>query len=119
MLVWDETDVLTVLETIPEIEEDGIWHYYSVQKNSLELKIYIYQYDGDIKFELSSDGIESPIFHMQLCDCSGVLRTLDSSGEYLDFAPAKCFGSRYDGISSIPFGVRVRIKPTINVSLYG
>ncbi|MCL6414072.1 hypothetical protein MIB92_00280 [Aestuariirhabdus sp. Z084] len=118
MLVWDETDVLAVLEVVPEVEPDGIWHVYSVEKNGVELRISIYQYDGDVRFELFNAESESPMFSMQLLDCSGVRWKNDPAGEYLEFAPAKCFGSRYDGESPIPYGVRVYVKPTINVSLF-
>ena len=120
MLVWDEVDVLAVLETEPVIETDCIWYTYCVKKDGLELKITIYQYDGDVYFELFSDGIDNSIFSMNLMDCAGVKRRFEKSGEYLEFAPSGCFKtSRYDGEMSIPYGVRVSIKPSIKVELYG
>ena len=118
MLVWDETDVLTVLEVVPEIEQDGIWHRYSVQKDGVELRILIYQYDGDVRIELFRDEIEKSLFSIQLTDCSCILRKNDLTGEFLELSPAKCFGSRYDGVSSIPYGVRVSINPSISVSMF-
>ncbi|WP_029215794.1 hypothetical protein [Pseudoalteromonas maricaloris] len=118
MLIWDETDVLTVLEVIPEQEVDGIWHKYCVEKDSLKLVITIYQYDGDVMFELINTLNNLSVFNMRLIDCNGVLRKKDSTGEYLQFAPSQCFGNRYDGESTIPFGVRVSVNPSINVSLY-
>lgn len=119
MLVWDETDVLSVLEVVPEVEHDGIWHRYVVKKHGIELTVIVYQYDGDVRFELRAEGIDKPIFYMQLLDCPGLARKLDSTGEYLEFAASRCFGTRYDGEQSIPYGVRVYIKPTINVALFG
>ncbi|WP_028766375.1 hypothetical protein [Shewanella fidelis] len=120
MLVWDETDVLAVLEVEPEVEADGIWHKYTVSKGSITLALTIYQYDGDVRFELFSEESERALFSMQLIDCAGVARKYERSQEYLEFAPAQCFGtSRYDGESSIPYGVRISVKPSINVSLYG
>ncbi len=111
MLVWDETDVLTVLEVIPDIGQDAIWHKYSV-------KILLYQYDGDVQFELFREGVEKSIYSMKIIDCPGAIRKVDTTGEYLEFAESKCFGSRYDGNSSIPFGVRIYIKPSISISLF-
>lgn len=120
MLVWDEVDLLTVLEVVPEVETDGIWHQYIVKKDGIVLKLTIYQYDGDVRFELISENSGNSIFSMQLFDCAGVKRHYEKSGEYLEFAPSNCFGiSRYDGESSIPYGVRVSIKPSIKVDLFG
>ncbi|MBB3170027.1 Ypar14, super integron cassette [Simiduia aestuariiviva] len=119
MLVWDETDVLAVLEVLPEVERDGIWHQYVAEKDGIQLKVTIYQYDGDVRFELTNLGNNHSLFTMQLIDCEGVHRTFENDNEYLDFAPSKCFGSRYDGEQSIPFGIRVRVNPSINISVYG
>ncbi|MFL1454308.1 Ypar14, superfamily integron cassette [Marinobacter sp. GN3S48] len=119
VLVWDETDVLTVLEVIPEVEHDSIWHRYVVREHGIELTVTIYQYDADVWFEMRSLGIEKPIFSMRMIDCPGIARKLDATGEYLEFAASRCFGSRYDGDQTIPYGVRIYIKPTINVALFG
>ncbi len=119
VLVWDETDVLAVLEVLPEVEHDGIWHKYVVEKDGIQLKITIYQYDGDVRFELINLNNNRGLFVMQLFDCQGIHRTFENDSEHLDFAPSKCFGSRYDGEQSIPFGIRVRVNPSINVSVYG
>jgi hypothetical protein len=120
VLVWDEIDVLAVLEVEPEIEPDRLWHKYTVCKDGIELSIIIYQYDGDVRVELINKINQSSLFSMQLFDCAGVNRKYERSQEYLEFAPANCFGiSRYDGESSIPYGIRAYIKPSINVILYG
>ncbi|NRB81922.1 MAG: Ypar14, super integron cassette [Saccharospirillaceae bacterium] len=119
MLTWDETDVLTVLEVLPEIENNGIYHIYSVIKDNIELKIFIYQYDGDVRIEMNNLSNNESIFNMQVFDCKGIVRVNDTTGEHLEFAPAKCIEGGYDGISSIPFGVRVKVNPTIKVSLFG
>ncbi|KZN41517.1 hypothetical protein [Pseudoalteromonas luteoviolacea] len=118
MLVWDETDVLTVLEVIPKTERDGIWHLYEVEKDGIKLVIHIYQYDGDVRFELINTINNATIFSMSILDCDGVLRKKDTTGEYLQFAPAKCFSHRYDGETTIPYGVRVMVNPSISIELY-
>ncbi len=118
MLNWDETDVLSALEVIPEEGEHGIYHQYTVLKGGLILKLTICQYDGDVFFELFQDGVETPIFKMNLFDCDGVKRQIDEFGEYLQFAPAQCFRGRYDGELSVPYGVRLSIHPHISIKPY-
>ncbi|MEW6174892.1 MAG: Ypar14, superfamily integron cassette [Pseudomonadota bacterium] len=118
MLAWDESDVLICLETLPDIEADGIWYRYKVDKNGIRLDLTIYPYDADIYLELYHKDIESSVFSMKLLECSGVRYVKERSFEYLEFAPAKCFGSRYDGESLIPYGVRVYANPSIRIELY-
>lgn len=119
MLVWDETDLMTVLEVLPDEESNGVFHIYTVEKDGVKLVITIYQYDGEVGFELINTVNDSSMFSMQLVDCDGVLRKKDKTGEYLEFAPSKCFGGRYDGVESIPYGVRIYVNPSINVALFG
>jgi len=118
VLVWDETDLLTCLEVEPEVEADGIWHKYSVKRNDITLNIHIYQYDGDVHFELKQDTIELPLFEMKLIDCPGIKYNKVKSSEYLEFSHAKSFGSRHDGESGVKYGVRVNINPSIQISLF-
>ncbi len=117
VLVWDETDILVVLETEPEVEENGIWHNFEVTQDKVTLKLTIYQYDADVRIELFNG--EKELFSMQVMDCPAIKRTLENGNEWLDIAPAKCFGSRYDGETTIPYGARISIKPNINIKLYG
>lgn len=118
MLVWNEIDVLTCLEVTPEIETDGIWHKYLVKKDGLTLDITIYQYDGDIFFDLYRDGVEKPVFFMKLLECPGARYVKELNNEFLEFAQTKSFGTRYDGESSIPTGVRVWVNPSIRVEIF-
>lgn len=118
MLAWDEIDVLTCLETIPEIESDGICYCYKVEKDGVKLGLSIYPYDEDVYFELYRKGSEQHLFSMKLLECSGVRYVRKWPAEYLEFAPAKCFGNRYDGESAIPYGVRLHVNPSIRIELY-
>nr|WP_086940887.1 Ypar14, super integron cassette [Thaumasiovibrio occultus] len=121
MLTWDETDVLAVLEVLPEEDPHHIYHRYCVEKAGLRLIITVWQYDGDVEFELvdRTETRASPAFKMKLVDCQGVQRRVDASGEYLEFAPSACFGGRYTPHTSIAYGVRVAVKPNIAISLFG
>jgi len=39
VLAWDESDVLTCLETISEIEPDGVCYHYKVEKGGTKLDL--------------------------------------------------------------------------------
>ncbi len=118
MLIWDETDLITCLEVEPEKETDGIWHKYTISKDGMILEIIIYQYDREIYFDLKREGIDSIVFKMKLIGCNGVRYLNEATGESLEFAPSKCFGTRYDGESAIPYGVRVTVNPSIQISIF-
>ena len=68
---------------------------------------------------LIRDGVDWPIFRMRLLDCPGArfVATKDGS-EYLEFAPSRSFGNRYDGLEPIPFGARVAVNPHISIELF-
>ena len=103
MLSWDETDVLSVLEVIPEQECDGVWHKYTVEEDGIKLSLLIFP-NMTVMFILSwSTLLIKLLSPAKLIDCEAVNRRVDSTGEYLEFAPSKCFGGRYDSNTSIPF----------------
>ncbi|MCL9782110.1 Ypar14, super integron cassette [Vibrio sp. S4M6] len=118
MLDWDEIDVLSVLEVIPEVEEYSTYHLYVVEKDGLRLSVTIHQYDGDIKFELINLLNGQQIFLMRLIGCECLRRRKDDTGEYLEFASSKCFGSRYDEVRTVDYGVRVSVHSGIKVVLF-
>ncbi len=118
MLVWDETDFATCLETLPVVDDDGVSHSYTVTGGGLRLEIAVWQYDGNVAIKLFRDGLEDAVLELTLLDCSGVRYVNDKAGERLEFAPAKCFGSHYDGLSPLPFGVAVSVKPGIRLRMF-
>lgn len=115
---WDVTDFISCLEVVPEVDGDDISHSFVVEKNGMRLLLTVYQYDGDIHFSLYRDGVTPPVFSMKLVECQGARYVNDKRGEYLEFAPAGCFGMRYDGEDLIPYGVRLRVKPSISIEMY-
>lgn len=117
-LVWCPDDVMACLEVIPEVGEYETHHSYTVRRDDLRLLLTVFQYDGDIRISLYRNGVDRPAFDMRLLGCTGVRYVNDDRGEYLEFAPARCFGSRYDRESPIPYGVRLAVKPSIAISLF-
>ena len=117
-LVWDEADFISCLETVPEVDDYATSHRFTVAQDGVTLEITIWQYDGDVSIKLTRVGAKTPLFEVTLIDCAGARLVRDAAGERLEFAPAKAFGSRYDGQSPPPFGVSVAVKPSIAIRLF-
>jgi hypothetical protein len=117
-LSWNEADFAACLEVLPVIEEDGISYLYRVIRDGMRLELTVYPYASDIYVDFFREGAEGAVFEMKLIECSGTRYVNDERGECLEFAPAKVFGNRYDGISSIPHGVRLSVKPSISIRLF-
>ena len=119
-MIWDQCKFIECLEVIPEVDEEyETNHLFRVEKDGLRLVLTIYQCSGDVYFDLFREGIEEPVFRMKLLGCPGARFVSTKEGrEYLEFAPAKSFGGRYDGESPIPVGVRVAVNSHIQVELF-
>lgn len=118
MLTWNATDVLECLGVEPTVAKYETQFEYFVERDGLRLHLSIRPYDSDVLVRILRDGVMRPIFYARLIGCQGVRFVNDERGEYLEFAPAKCFGNRYDGQSPIPYGVRVSVTPSIAVALF-
>ena len=120
MLEWDQYKFIECLAVLPEVDEESETnHVFRVAKDGLRFILTIYQYSGDVYFDLFRDGIDEAVFKMKLLDCPGAryLATKDGD-EWLEFAPAKSFGGRYDGESPILLGVRLAVSPHIKIELF-
>ncbi len=119
MLKWNQYKFIECLEVIPQVEEYETSHSFSVAKHGVRLNLTIFQYAGDVYIDLYQEGIKTAIFSMRLLDCPGARYVAQKNGaEYLEFAPARSFGGRYDGESPIPYGVRVAVNPHIQIELF-
>ena len=118
MLVWNEADAIACLETLPEIDEDAVSYGFTIVRDGLRLELTVFPYASDVCISLFRDGVAEPVFDVTLLDCGGMRHVTDQSSERLEFAPAKCFGSRYDGRSPPPYGVSVAVKPSIQLRLF-
>lgn len=116
---WDVTDFIACLEVEPFVEEYEVCHVFEVEKDGIRILLSVYQYEGDVCFTLYRDGVENPVFNMTLTDCEGARYVNERGIEFLEFAPSKCFGSRYDGHAPIAFGVRLSVKPSISIDMFG
>jgi hypothetical protein len=118
MMLWDETDVISVLEVLPDVGEDGIYHDFHVERDGLRLQFTVFQWDGDVRVRLWYEGLSAPVFEMQVMDCPGIRRLFNSVGtEYLEVAAGQL--SRVIGAGETPMAATliVAIKPQIAVRL--
>ena len=118
MLVWSDADVAACLEVLPDYDEDGDCYTYVVASDGLRLELHISPFAEDVALTLYRDGVGAPVFSVRLVDCEAVRHVTERTGEYLEFAPAKCFGGRYDDSVTMPFGFRLAVKPSIQISLF-
>ncbi len=118
MFVWDETDFLECLETEPVIEEDGISLAWSVARDGLRLDLTVFQYDGDVLISLFRDGLDEPVFDLAMRDCAGARLVRHADREWLEIGPGNIFSGRYDGVSPLPYGVAVTVRPHIRMRFF-
>lgn len=118
MLRWDPTDFLICLGVLPIEGEYGSSHSYTIAKHGLRMDLTVKQHAGDIHLTLWRDGVEAPLVDLRLVDCDAARWVHDKRGNYLEFAAATLFGGRYDGESVIPYGIRVRVEPSLSVEFF-
>ena len=113
MIEWDETDVLTVLEVLPEVNYDDMWHRFIVAKDGLTLEVTIF-IENDVQIQLFCDEIEAPIFRTTLMNCFRIGRVKDENCEYLEIV-APCPSGTSIGDTVIE--MTIAIPPYISVEL--
>ncbi len=118
MLRWDETDFMVCLGVMPEVGEDGIWHRYVVARDGLRLELTIWSYDGDVYVTMWRDGVAAPLVDLCLCGCDAARWVREGDRGHLEFAASTLFGGRYDGESVIPYGIRVRVEPSLGLEFF-
>ncbi|MFC1743515.1 Ypar14, superfamily integron cassette [Candidatus Riflebacteria bacterium] len=118
MLVWDEVKFLEFFAIEPEVGDYEVSHYYKIEKDGLLLEVTINQYSGDVYLELCHTVTESTIFQIKITDCQMIKLIKSRDGEYLEIAPGKVFGNRYDEDFTIPYGIRLKLNPHICISMF-
>ena len=120
-LVWNETDFLEYFEVEPSIGDYEEEYHYVVLRLPLRLELAVYPYTGDIYISVFCTSFEKAIIDIVMQNCPGARMVKDQRGNFVEFAAANCFSSRYrryDGESVIPYGVRLMVNPHIRVELF-
>jgi hypothetical protein len=117
-LTWNETDFLEYLQVEPEIGRYETEYRYEVTQLPLRFLLSVFHLAGDVYISVYCDPLESAVIDVAIRDCPGARVVNDQRGNYIDFAAANVFGTRYDGESVIPYGVRLFVRPHIRVELF-
>ena len=111
---WNETDVLTYLETEPVYRADDYSYEYEIESEALVLRLVIAPYDAYVHFCVRERTAVEPLLEFDICYCTGVRLINDQRGEYLEFLP-----SRSHAPDGFPFPVRLVVRPHIALRLVG
>lgn len=106
---WDRTDLIEVLEVLPDEEEHGT--AFVVESDRQGLRLWLDHYEPRADIELSVEGCEQPAFSIEFWFDEAV-PSRDRVGEYVAF-----YGARMELLSEPAFQLCVRVDPHIRVSI--
>src|SRR5689334_714935 len=84
-LQWDELDFLECLETVPEVEEDGVWYSYNVIRGGHRLLVTVLPLESVVELSLFPEQAETPLVEFSLFVRGAIMHVNDKRGEYLEF----------------------------------
>ena len=111
MFTWDETDVLTCLETEPTVGEDALSHHYEVRRDGLHLQLTIFQYDGDAHVVIAHVDEPQPLIDFWMRDGSEIRYVRDNDIEELIFMS----DDSADRAPNLPYGFVLKVRPSIGI----
>ena len=115
---WEPLDFLDVLGVVPVEEDHAISYRYALDQGPLHLTLIIWPMQGDVELALRCQGVGEPVIHLNLLDCPGARIVDDKRGKYIEFAAANLFAGRYDNSRPAPYGFRLRVEPSFQVTTY-
>jgi hypothetical protein len=120
VLEWDEVEVISALEAIPEVDANRTRYEFQVPGDELALNLVIEPDVADVYFKLYGGESKRLILSIRLVNCTRVVSTRDKRGEALVFEPARMFGDqyRYDVEPWVRAGVRLAVRPHIMVEVF-
>jgi hypothetical protein len=80
-LIWDELDFLECLETVPEVEADGVWYSYDVTQSEHRLLVTVFPYESVVALTLCPEASETPLVEFTLYVRSAVRHINDKRGD--------------------------------------
>ncbi|MBB3262199.1 hypothetical protein F4827_007052 [Paraburkholderia bannensis] len=115
---WEPLDFLEVLNVVPIEEEYGVSYRYVVSKTPVVLSLTIWPLSCDVELLINYEGVAEPLVQLNLLDCPGARVVRDDRGTHIEFAAANLFNGRYDCADAPPYGFRLQIQPSIQLSTF-
>jgi hypothetical protein len=114
-MTWDPIDVLSLFDTMPVKDQDGLFHQYALEQTPLRIQLTIWQYDADIEILLWTAHLPAPISRYVIRNSPGMRVVSEKAGRFIEFAAPHCIEGTYDGHSPIPDGLRLWVEPQIRI----
>jgi len=118
MLKWDPVAVMSCLEVLPVEDEDAAGLEYTVMKSGMRLVLTVYPYHGDVSVSLYRDGVIDPALSLNLFGCDAIRCIRFKGYDALEFGAGRLFAGHYDGDGPIPYGIRIRVMPSIAIDTF-
>lgn len=112
MIEWNPTDVLTCLEVEPEVDRDGLYYRYIVQRGGLMLELGIDQFSYDVDLAISRPE-QGSIVNLLMRGCRAIRYVRTGEGEQLVFISHEDRHYR----PNLPSGMCLRITPSLHLTI--
>ena len=112
---WDQTDILSYLEVVPNCDEECYSYEYNVERNGMHLRLTIAPYDAYVHIEIGRGTEEPPLFELPLAYCGGVRYVNDKRGAYLEFLPGQVYSEQANKYHEFPHHIRLYAKSFIAI----
>jgi len=115
---WEPLDFLDALGVVPVEEEDGISYKYQVDRHPLIVTLMIWPLAGDIELTMRCEGVSEPVVILNLLSSPGARVVNAKDGKLIEFAAANLFSGRYDNTRHAPYGFRLWVEPSLQVTTF-
>lgn len=116
-LKYDVIDLLEFFGVEPDVGEDEVWFTYTIVRNGLIFDFTIFPYDSVVIFSLKREGSSVYLFYAHITESEGLKLRRDRI-PYLEVAPGKIFGGRFDLEYTIPYGFEIALEPDVQIKLF-
>ncbi|WP_295993979.1 hypothetical protein, partial [Rugamonas sp.] len=85
---------------------------------TLSLTLMIWPMAGDVELAIRCEGIAELVVLLNLLGSSGARVVTGKDGKFIEFAAANLFAGRYDISRPVPYGFRLRLEPSCQLTAF-